>query len=457
MKAEGGALRTMIGTMLGTRLGRVFASALSSAGARALSIVLSLATVPLALNYLGQAGYGVWATVTSFLAMAGFADLGLGAGMMQAVSNAVGRDDRSAVRRAVTNTFFMLTVVGATMIAVFLVAYPFVPWARAIGVEDPVLAQVAGPAMLAFAVLFAIRIPASALGRLQFALQQGYLVGFLTATASVLTLLGVMFVARAELGLVGMVTATMGAPIIASVAVAAWMGWREPDLLPRRGDLSWTDIRGLANTGSKFLLLELSVALCFASDNLIIAQAVGVESVATYTVYQKIFSVPEIAASFALTPLWTAYGEAVGRGDVAWVRRTFVRSCLLLVGIGLLGGAAVWAASGWLIDLWIGPHFEKAPWLGAALALWVAVDLAGKGVAMFLNGVNVIKQQVYIAFVFVPLCVGLKILFADRYGAAGVPLATAIAYALTHFPAYAWIVRDWFRRNRLAPSALQES
>ncbi len=61
---------------------------------------------------------------------------------------------------------------------------------------------------------------------------------------------------------------------------------------------------------------------------------------------------------------------------------------------------------------------------------------------------GILRQQARIALAFVTLCTGLKILFAQRYGGHGVPIATAIAYALTHFPAYAWLVRDWFRRHR---------
>lgn len=41
----------------------------SGLGARAVSIVVSLLIVPLALHYLGKEKYGLWVTVSSLVAM----------------------------------------------------------------------------------------------------------------------------------------------------------------------------------------------------------------------------------------------------------------------------------------------------------------------------------------------------------------------------------------------------
>ena len=43
---------------------------------------LTIAIVPLALDYLGPERYGIWLTLSSFLALLGFMDLGLGNAVM---------------------------------------------------------------------------------------------------------------------------------------------------------------------------------------------------------------------------------------------------------------------------------------------------------------------------------------------------------------------------------------
>lgn len=446
-----------IATLLSTRIGRILASAVSSAGGRALSIVLSLVTVPIALGHLGPAGYGLWATITAFVAIQGFADLGLGSGLMQSVSAALGRDDRDAIRRSVSNALALLSGIGLLLLATFFLVYPVVPWARVIGADAPQLAAVAGPAMAAFAIVFALSLPTGVVQRLQFALQQGYLAGITQAVGSMLTLVLVLAVVKLDGQLLSMVVATMCAPLIAAVLAGLLMIRAQPALRPRRSDLAWDDARGLLRTGSKFLLLEITFVLTFASDNLVIAQVVGLEAVATYSVYQKIFSIPAIVAGFALTPLWAAYGEALARGDLAWIRRTFIRSFLLLGGLGAVGSVLLYLASGPLIDLWIGAHFGKDPALAIAFAVWIAVDMTGKAASMLLNGVGVLRQQVWLALAYLPICLGLKILLAQWYGAAGVPAAMAIAYAVTHIPAYWLIVSRWFAQTERNPPRPQSA
>ena len=75
------------------RYRRVALTAISSAGARALTVVTMLIAVPLTLNYLGSERYGLWMTISSIILMMRFADLGMGLGLMNAVSEAHGQED----------------------------------------------------------------------------------------------------------------------------------------------------------------------------------------------------------------------------------------------------------------------------------------------------------------------------------------------------------------------------
>ena len=56
---------------------RIALTALASAAARGIGVATSLISVPLTLHYLGVERYGLWMTISSVIAMLGFADLGL--------------------------------------------------------------------------------------------------------------------------------------------------------------------------------------------------------------------------------------------------------------------------------------------------------------------------------------------------------------------------------------------
>jgi hypothetical protein len=59
--------------------------------ARVVQMGTSLITVPLTLKYLGNERFGLWMAISSVLAMAAFADFGVGNGVLNTVSKAFGR------------------------------------------------------------------------------------------------------------------------------------------------------------------------------------------------------------------------------------------------------------------------------------------------------------------------------------------------------------------------------
>src|SRR4051794_26485261 len=70
------------------RFRRIGLTTIASLGARSIAFATGFVTVPLTLHYLGPERYGMWATLSSVIAMAAFADLGLGNGLLNALSAA---------------------------------------------------------------------------------------------------------------------------------------------------------------------------------------------------------------------------------------------------------------------------------------------------------------------------------------------------------------------------------
>src|SRR5262245_28804981 len=92
---------------------RIALSAAASFGAKAVHSVCKLAYVPLAISYLGNERYGVWTTITAIIGMLAFSDLGMGNGMISALADAEGREDKSRSRRVVSSATFILLVIAA--------------------------------------------------------------------------------------------------------------------------------------------------------------------------------------------------------------------------------------------------------------------------------------------------------------------------------------------------------
>jgi Na+-driven multidrug efflux pump len=200
------------------RYRRVALTAFANAGSRGVTVATMLVAVPLTLNYLGAERYGLWMTISSVIAMMAFADLGMGLGLMNAISEAHGKDDRQAAVTYVSSGFFMLAALALFIVGAFALAYPFIPWPRLFNVKTPQAIQEAGPAMAVFLACFAANLPLGVVQRVQWGYQEGFFNNLWESAGKVLGLTGLLLVIYLKAGLLWLVLAMAGAPVLAGCA-----------------------------------------------------------------------------------------------------------------------------------------------------------------------------------------------------------------------------------------------
>src|SRR5450432_1197274 len=108
---------------------RLWQAILSDGFSRALAAVANLIQVPIALNYLGREGFGLWVVLVGSVQMFGFADLGMALGLQNEVSDAYGRDDMQAVRNLFVTGVKLLAIVSLGVVALFFALTFAVDWA----------------------------------------------------------------------------------------------------------------------------------------------------------------------------------------------------------------------------------------------------------------------------------------------------------------------------------------
>jgi O-antigen/teichoic acid export membrane protein len=425
---------------------RVMLSAIAAAAARAISVATALITVPLTLHYLGAERYGMWMTMSSVITMFGFADLGMGYGILNVVAQSNGTDDRLAIRAVGSSGFFALSIIAAAIVLAFWVAYPFISLPEIFNVHSEAARQEAGPALACMVACFAMSVPLAVVTRVQMGLQQGYAASLWLCLGSVLGLIGVLAVILLKGGLPWLVIGFLGGPIIASIInVVHFYGFAAPDLTPRRELISRSMVVRIASVGSLFFGLQIAMAVAFASDNLVIAHLLGAEVVTQYAVPEKLFGLIGVIVGIVLQPLWPAYGEAIARGDRRWVSDTLLRSLFASIGVTTVLSATLIVFGPWIISVWTGPTVVPSFALLLGLGIWKVIEAGGNAVSMFLNGANVIRFQLVLAALMASLAVVLKIFLVTRVGLAGVVWATVIAN-LAIVPLMVWFIRGWLRR-----------
>lgn len=432
---------------------RAALTGVASTLARVVQVGTSLITVPLTLRYLGNERFGLWMTISSVLAMASFADFGIGNGVLNTVAEAFGKDDMQGVRRVVSSGFAVLNAIAALLLLAFFAIYPLVNWADFFRVVSPTARSEAGPALAVFAVCFALNISMDVVQRVQLGLQQGYRYGLWQLCGSLLGFAGVLGGIWLHVSLPVLVTAIAGAPVIATALNAVhFFGFVHPDLRPTRELVRGDVISQIARLGGLFFVLQVVAAVSYSADNLILARMLGAVNVPEYSIPQRMFAVIAMMSSMLVGPLWPAYGEAISRGDTGWVRRTLGRSLLLVLTASAAASGLLLVLSRWLIQWWVGSSIHPPFLLLAGIATWTVISCCGDALAMFMNGAAIVKPQLVVATVFGSVCLATKILFIRHFGVSGIPWATVVCYlVLVALPFSVYIPRA-LKRLHAAPN-----
>lgn len=429
------------------RYRRALRSFSAAAGNSATSVVVSLLSVPLLLDHLGAERFGVWMTLYSLVALQGFMDLGIGNGLVTRLAHCSGRGDAEEARRLVSSAFLVVTLAALAIAAGFAAAYPLVPWDAAFNVADPAVAMEAAHAAAVLAACLVIGLPAGIARRAQAGYQREYVASLWEMGARWLGLACILTVAMLDGGLVWVALAVLGLPVLGAILNGAvFFGLSSPGLRPSPACLDAAATRSLLHSGFLFFVLQVVAALTFASDSVIVAQVLGPDQVAGFTVPRTLFQFLLMPIGLLTAPLWPAYGEALSRGETAWVRRTLLRSLGLTVALAGGGGLALVLAGDQVLHLWVGPAVavDRATWAGFAVT--GLVTAVGTAVSMVLNAALVVRFQVAVAIALCLCAVPLKILAAGHSGIAGMVWATGISYALVSLLPCLIFLRNWMRR-----------
>jgi O-antigen/teichoic acid export membrane protein len=435
------------------RYKRVGLTAVASMGARAVALATTFITVPLTLRYLGAEQYGLWATITSVTALLGFADFGLSNGLVNGVSEALGRNSQETVRRYVSSVFYMLVVVMTVLSLAFAAIYGIVPWPRLFNVSSAAAVSVAGPAMAVFLGITLVGLPLSVVQSVRAGLQEGFVSSVWQGVGGVVSLVALLVAITVKARLPWLVLALGGGPVLAVLLNAAALIRRRPWLFPHVRLATVPAVTRMMRLGLMFFILAIAIAVAYQTDNIVIARVLGPAQVTQYAVPMKLFMVAPLIMSFALAPLWPAYGEALARGDVAWVRRTLTRSFAVSATVGALISALLLAFGVPILRAWAGSAIHPTSPLILALSAWSLIQCLTGPVAMYLNGANALGFQAVCATLMMVANLALSIVLTRAVGVSGPAWGSVIAQVVFVLIPCAVYVRLTLKRLTEAESA----
>jgi len=431
---------------------RIAVNVAVAALAKIASFAINLLLIPILLGYLGGERFGVWATITSFVMLLTFADLGVGNGLMTAIARASARGDNAELRRLATAGFAATSGSAGALAAFTFLLVPLIPWGALLNAPSTEVDEIAASAII-LGLSLAIGMPANVASRIETGLQRGFVANCVQLAGAVAAGIATIAAIRLGAGLPWLVATSVGVPALVAIGNSvAFFGFARPDLRPSRAAFAWADVRGLLRLGSLFLVLQMAISFSASSDNLVISHIMGPEAVTQYTVPARLYALISAGIALALTPLWPAYGEAMSRGDHRWVRKTLLKTMAMSLGVSLTAGILLTFCLPFILQAWVGSRVHSSMGLMVAMSFATAFDSFRTSVAMFLNGAAVVRFQLIVDISYALVCIAARILLVSSFGLIGIPLGSVIAFLATVLGPHLWYLGRRFATD-LAPES----
>lgn len=432
---------------------RIALSVISSAISQGVSIISSFIWIPIVISYLGSEMYGLIMTFVIGVSIFQFADLGIGNGLINIVSEAKGKDDYEDLKNSISTGFFVLSFIAIFIVLIFICIDSKISWIKIFNIKPSLLAiGNVNHIVFIFFICFALTLPLSVVQKVQIGLQKGFITNLCQLGGSLLTLIIIVSVVYYKAGTYLIIWAIAGVPVFVLLAnnFFYWI-FSEPSLKPSIHKITLSHTKRLFGIGWLFFVLSIAGALGFQSDSFILLHIFGPEKVALYVVVAKIFSVSPMILGYILMPLWPAYREALVREDYEWVKKTLIKSIKLGLAINIPSAIILVLFGSQIIKLWIGKDITPSLDLLLGFGIWTVMNGIVGPFAAFYNSANLIKFQITTSLMMGISNILISILLADLLGASGVIYGSIIALVLfTLLPCY-WKIQGLFvsfRKNR---------
>jgi O-antigen/teichoic acid export membrane protein len=419
------------------RYRRILLTGGTTAIVKVFSAVINLFTVPLTLHYLGTEQYGLWMAISSFMVLMNFADLGLGIGLLNAISKANGKDDIRVAQIAVSSTFYMLFAISLLLLFIFLILYPYVNWPEVFNAQSDAAIRESGSTMFVLVMVFLVNMPLGVIQRIQDGYQEGFKFQIWQIVGSLISFFGLLLSIYLKAGLPWLVLAFSSGQLIATFLNGYILFYKQRvSLRPSIKYFDFITSKNLLQSGLIYFILIVLTLIGNSSDNIVLAHTLGATSVAGYEIVKKIFLF-SMFTQFIIQPLWPAFGEALAKKEYNWASRTLKKAIKLSVLTSAIMSLPLLLFGKQIIILWVGPDLVPSWSLLLGFYIYILISNYGGVMSTFLNSGEMVKKQIIIIGLSSICSILLKIFLSIYFGVSGIIWATVIGYSIFYIiPTY---------------------
>lgn len=391
-------------------------------------ISLSFLLVSIFLELLGSSQYGLWLTIISVIDWFSFFDVGLGHGLRNKYAHSLAEGEFCRAKAYISTAYCTLASILLIVLVTFFVCNTFLDWNKLFNAPSDI-GDISALVVIVF-VGFVLRLLLKLVNSLFAAIQKTAIVdftNFLTKSCIFILVVFCNSVFAYKINLLAIVYSFI--PVLVLLLSTLYFFRKEAKgYFPSIRNIKRKVIPDLMNLGLKFFIIQVSMVVLFASDNIIISHLFGLSEVVPYQVAHKYFGIVLLVSQIFVAPIWSSVTEAYVVGDFRWIKKLLKKYKKLWLW-SLIVASVMYFVSDHVYLIWIGEEIKVNSSLSFFWALFVVLQSYNMIITNIINGIGKIKIQVYTAISSILINIPLSI-FISKYlgfGTTGVVMATDIS------------------------------
>lgn len=338
------------------RYAGILTGAASGLLARGLAVVVSLASVSLALPYLGKERFGSWATISAFQLWLQLADFGLPAGINNPLASSLSAEpDQARARRLISTAIAFVLASGLILFAGLTWLIEGTGIVELVTFTSSLMRREFSVALIVGAGLTLLGAPNAIVSKVLAIQHRAYVSNLWISTGQALGIAGLVVCSQLGLGVVWLTVLTTGAVSLCSVGCTLLFFVRNKKLRPHRGDVSLSVLRSIAPICMSYTTLQTAGMLLSNSSTFIVSATLSPATTAVFAVSSRLTGLCTLVAQLSSPYFWASYSDALVRGDGGWLRTAFRRhlfasilsTLVLTIPLAGLGGSIMfWWTNG---------------------------------------------------------------------------------------------------------------
>lgn len=410
-----------------------------------ISMVLSLIYTPLALNFLGEEKYGAWAVILNIVSWINIFDIGIGNGLRNKLAESYAKEDFKSSKIYVSSAYFVTTVLSGLFCFIIIFVW------KIFSLSDFFNLNVTGENVdisiiisvlfigvnfvlsLSKTMLYAIQQPGiiSAVGVIEQFLQIAIIFTFSKFLQQSLIAVAIMY---------GIVTA------VGNFLISVLVMHKNSCLVPSVRKIEMSYLKDLMSLGIGFFVIQICSIILNTTDNLLISKLFGSEDVTPYSVVYKVFYMFVAVHGIIIMPMWSAYTEAIAKGDLNWIKSTMKKVNLITLLFSFVVIIAVFVFEPFT-KIWLDKDLDFSLSLIIITACYMVAQMFANNYASFLCGAGHIKVSVVLSAVGAIFNIPLSVFFAKTMGMglSGIILGSLCVMLISAI-VLPIVTKKWFKR-----------